>query len=74
MYNVNLCPPKAWAPGNVMKDERVPDMNGFEPGTQWSEVEYSGTPRPSVPQGKYEYSPIEDRKLWIPYHAHRDDY
>ena len=27
--------------GNEMKDERTPDMNtpGFEPGTQWSEVE-----------------------------------
>ena len=28
-------------PGNEVKDERTPDMNspGFEPRTQWSEVE-----------------------------------
>ncbi len=30
-------------PGNKTKDERAPDMNtpGFEPGTQWSEVDSS---------------------------------
>ncbi len=34
-----------------MKDERAPDLNtpGFEPETQWSEVECS-TPRPSAPR------------------------
>ena len=34
-----------------MKDEGVPDLNtpGFEPGTQWSEIEYS-TGRPSAPR------------------------
>ena len=39
------------APGNETKDERAPDMNtpGFEPGTQWSEVECS-TARPSAPR------------------------
>ncbi len=39
-----------WAPGNGMKDESSPDLKtlGFEPGTQWFEVECS-TARPSAP-------------------------
>ncbi len=40
-------------PGNVMKDESAPDVKttGFQPGTQWSDVECSTT-RPSAPRSQ----------------------
>ena len=62
------------APGNKMKDERAADLNtlGFEPGTQWSEVECS-TARPSTLRYQpvmlqyilYGMSPVYVQKLMV---------
>ncbi len=45
-------------PDNEMKDESAPDLNtrGFEPGTQWSEVECS-TAEPKAPRHETEDVP-----------------
>ncbi len=54
MVNINIARvlwAEDWAQGNETKDESAPVMNtlGFEPGTQWSEVECS-IARPSAPR------------------------